>query len=293
MERDMKNKYLSNLLNSREYEGIYDVMDNELYHSTKHQSATNLRDFMGWCGEGAMENKTNSKKQTKEMLEGDLIHHKIEFKEHESKFAVAPDVDRRTTDGKAKFAEFEAGLGHRKAITEAQLIMANDCMDRVWSDSDARLFLENGKMERSGFCEIMGVPVKARPDIDCSHVPHSENFPCLVDIKTRKNGFAHEDKWLKDFFKEKVYLQVGLQILVWRQIGYQVEEYVHILVERGNPHCVNVIKLPKSWINASILQTHYAIEKWKSWLESGSPKSYGAGIKTLAFPDWMEMKLAL
>tara|TARA_R100000808_G_scaffold19597_1_gene42493 strand:+ start:112 stop:981 length:870 start_codon:yes stop_codon:yes gene_type:complete len=289
----MKNKYLSNLLNSREYEGIYDVMDNELYHSTKHQSATNLRDFMGWCGEGAMENKTNSKKQTKEMLEGDLIHHKIEFKEHESKFAVAPDVDRRTTDGKAKFAEFEAGLGHRKAITEAQLIMANDCMDRVWSDSDARLFLENGKMERSGFCEIMGVPVKARPDIDCSHVPHSENFPCLVDIKTRKNGFAHEDKWLKDFFKEKVYLQVGLQILVWRQIGYQVEEYVHILVERGNPHCVNVIKLPKSWINASILQTHYAIEKWKSWLESGSPKSYGAGIKTLAFPDWMEMKLAI
>ena len=290
MERSMKYEKW----NSRyAIEGIYDELDNEEYHSTPDQSATNLRDFMGWCGEGAMENKTNSKKQTKEMLEGDLIHQKIEFKEHETQFAVAPDVDRRTTDGKAKFAEFEAGLGHRKAITEAQLIIADDCMDRVWSDSDARLFLENGKMERSGFCEIMGLPVKARPDIDCSHVPASENFPCLVDIKTRKNKYAHEDKWLKDFFKEKVYLQVGLQILVWRELGLEVEEYVHILVERGKPHCVNVIKLPKSWIQLSILQTHYAIEKWNSWLQAGSPKSYGNGIKELPLPEWMEFKLAL
>ena len=172
------------------YEGIYEVLDNEEYHSTKDQSSTNFRDFMNWCGEGAMENKTKSKKQTKEMLEGELIHHKIEFKEHETQFAVAPEVDRRTKDGKTKFAEFEAGLGHRKAISQVQLDMANDCMDRVWEDSSARLFLENGKMERSGFCEIMGLPVKARPDIDCSHVPASEHFPCLVDIKTRKNKYA-------------------------------------------------------------------------------------------------------
>ena len=274
-------------------EGIYDELDNEEYHSTPDQSATNFRDFMDWCGEGAMENKTNSKKQTKEMLEGDLIHHKIEFKEHESKFAVAPDVDRRTTDGKAKFAEFEAGLGHRKAITEAQLIMANDCMDRVWSDSDARLFLENGKMERSGFCEIMGLPVKARPDIDCSHIPASDNFPALVDIKTRKVRAAGEDAWLKDFYHTGLYIQAGLQILVWRELGYHVDEYFHLLVERGSPYCVNVIKLPPAWKTVCILQVHNAIEKWKSWLLNGSPKSYGLEIKTLAFPEWMEFKLAL
>ena len=276
-----------------EYEGIYDELDNEEYHSTPDQSATNFRDFMGWCGEGAMENKTNSKKQTKEMFEGDLIHHKIEYKEHESQFALAPDVDRRTKAGKATFAEFEAGLGHRKAITEAQLKMADGCMERVWSDPDARLFLENGKMERSGFCEIMGVPVKARPDIDCSHIPASDNFPALVDIKTRKVRGANEDAWLKDFYHTGLYIQAGLQILVWRELGYQVDEYFHLLVERGSPYCVNVIKLPTAWKTVCILQVHNAIEKWKSWLSNGSPKSYGLEMKTLAFPEWMEFKLAL
>ena len=171
--------------------------------------------------------------------------------------------------------------------------MANGCMDAAWSHPVARLFLENGKMERSGFCEIMGVPVKARPDIDWSHISASDNFPALVDIKTRKVRAAGEDAWLKDFYHTGLYIQAGLQILVWRELGYHVDEYFHLLVERGSPYCVNVIKLPTAWKTVCILQVHSAIEKWKSWLSNGSPKSYGLEMKTLAFPEWMEFKLAL
>ena len=281
MERDMK------------YEGIINDLDIQEYHFTDHKSAHNLMDFILWCGEGSVSQDEIPTKETPAMLEGSLIHHMIQFQEYESRYALAPDVDRRTTAGKAEWAEFNASLGHRKAITQAQLDMANRCMDAAWEHPVARLFLENGKMERSGFCEIMGVPVKARPDIDCSHISASDNFPALVDIKTRKVRAAGEDAWLKDFYHTGLYIQAGLQILVWRELGYHVDEYFHLLVERGKPYCVNVIKLPPAWKTVCILQVHSAIEKWKSWLSNGSPKSYGLEMKTLAFPDWMEFKLAL
>jgi len=281
MERDMK------------YEGIINDLDIQEYHFTDAKSAHNLMDFILWCGEGSVSQDEIPTKKTPAMLEGSLIHHMIQFQEHESRFALAPDVDRRTTAGKAEWAEFNASLGHRKAITQAQLDMANGCMEAAWFNPVARLFLENGKMERSGFCEIMGVPVKARPDIDCSHIAASDNFPALVDIKTRKVRGANEDAWLKDFYHTGLYIQAGLQILVWRELGYHVDEYFHLLVERGAPYCVNVIKLPTAWKTVCILQVHSAIEKWKSWLSNGCPKSYGLGMKTLAFPEWMEFKLAI
>ena len=275
------------------YKGIIDDLDIQEYHFTDAKSAHNLMDFILWCGEGSVSQDEIPIKETPAMLEGSLIHHMIQFQEYESRYALAPDVDRRTKAGKAEFAEFESQLGHRKAISRAQLDMAKGCMDAAWSHPVARLFLENGKMERSGFCEIMGLPVKARPDIDCSHIPASDNFPALVDIKTRKVRAANEDAWLKDFYHTGLYIQAGLQILVWRELGYHVDEYFHLLVERGSPYCVNVIKLPPAWKSVCILQVHSAIEKWKSWLSNGSPKSYGLEMKTLAFPDWMEMKLAI
>ena len=275
------------------YKGIIDDLDIQEYHFTDAKSAHNLMDFILWCGEGSVSQDEKPTKETPLMLEGSLIHQKMQFQEHESRFALAPDVDRRTKAGKAEFAEFESQLGHRKAISRAQLDMAKGCMDAAWSHPVARLFLENGEMERSGFCEIMGVPVKARPDIDCSHIPASENFPALVDIKTRKVRGANEDAWLKDFYHTGLYIQAGLQILVWRELGYHVDEYFHLLVERGSPYCVNVIKLPPAWKSVCILQVHNAIEKLKSWLSNGSPKSYGLEMKTLAFPEWMEFKLAL
>ena len=274
-------------------EGIVNDLDMKKYHSTDDLSAHNLMDFILWCGQGSVAQKNKTDKQTPAMLEGSLIHHMAQFREYESEYALAPDIDRRTKAGKAEYAEFESQLGHRKAISRAQLDMATGCMEALWSDPDARLFLENGKMERSGFCKIMGVPVKARPDIDCSHIATSENFPALADIKTRKVRAGKTEVWLSDFYNTGLYIQAGLQILVWRELGCHVDEYVHILVERGAPYCVNVIKLPPEWKASCILHVHNAIEKWKSWLENGSPKSYGQGIKILPYPEWVEFKLAI
>jgi len=267
---------------------IIDDMDMEEYHDEISISSTNLRDMETSC-ELANYNKTNRRniKQTQAMFEGTLIHHALQTRNIGSAYAIAPECDRRTKHGKAEYAEFQSRIGNLSAITRYQYDMATGAMESAWSHPESRLFLENGLMERSGFTKLMDVAVKARPDIDCSQIPHSKHFPALIDIKTRQLGKASRESWSKDFFNYKTYLQAGLQILVWRSLGCEVTEYYYLLVEKDPPYQVNVIALDKDWIHESILQVHKVLEKWKTYLANGLPKSYGRQAP-LEVEDWQK-----
>ena len=186
---------------------------------------------------------------------------------------------------------YEEECGDCYPITKTQMAMFKGCRDAARQHPEAALFLENGIMERSGFCELMGVQVKARPDIDCAHVPASQRFPCLVDIKTRKKKHASRESWLKDFYFNKTYLQAGLQILVWRELGHWIDDYYYILIEREPPFQVNVVPLGDEWMHQSIIEVHKALEKWKTWLSDGSPPSYGLHQPAMEVREWMRRQL--
>jgi len=266
---------------------IIENMDMEEYHDEISISSTNMRDMKTTC-ELANHNKTNRTKikQTPAMFEGTLVHHALQTRNIGSGYAIAPDCDRRTKQGKAEWVEFQSRIGDLSPITKAQYEMAHGAMESAWSHPESRLFLENGKMERSGFCKISDVDVKARPDIDCSHIPHSAHFPALIDIKTRQIGKASRDSWKKDFFNNHIYLQAGLQILVWRANGCEVTEYYYLLVEKEPPYQVNVIALDNDWIHTSILEVNKVLDKWKTYLANGLPKSYGLNQSPLEVEDW-------
>ena len=268
---------------------IIDDMDMEKYHDEGSISSTNLSEMAKSCCGNADYKKKNRHeiKQSTAMFEGTLIHHALQTRNIGSAYSIAPVCDGRTTHGRALKTDHKKECEDRNlsSITKAQYDMANGAMDSAWSQPESRIFLENGLMERSGFTNLMGVDVKARPDIDCTRIAHSEHFPALVDIKTRSAGEARKDKWRKDFKKYHTYLQAGLQILIWRELGYEVTEYYYLLVEREAPYPVNVIPLGKDWIHYSILLTHHYLDKWKTYLGNGLPKGYGKQ-SPLEMEDW-------
>ena len=268
-------------------EKIIDDMDMEEYHDEGSISSTNMRDMETSC-EVANYNKTNRRhqKQTLPMFDGTLVGDALQTHNIGSGYAIAPDCDRRTKHGKAEYVEFQSRIGDLSPITKQQYEMAHGAMESAWSHPESRLFLENGLMERSGFCKISDVDVKARPDIDCSHIPHSKHFPALIDIKTRQIGKASRDSWRKDFFNYKTYLQAGLQIFVWRSLGCEVTEYYYLLVEKDAPFQVNVIALDNDWIHTSIIEVKKVLDKWKIYLANGLPKSYGQNQAPLEVEDW-------
>ena len=75
-------------------------------------------------------------------------------------------------------------------------------------------------------------------------------------------------------------------MLVWEKLNRPCEHYYYLLVETEEPYDVNMVYLDQELMEISKEKTLDVIEKWKSWLEQGSPSGYGQPQKMYAKP-WM------
>jgi len=275
-------------------EGFYDAMPMDEYHATEARSASNLIvQAYSSCELSVYEKDNQVEKISTPLFEGTGIHTSLQaefVEEIDKEYAVAPDVRKNSTEYKTWLSD---ECGDKKPVSQAQMDMFKGCREASRSHPESRLFIENGLMERSGFCELNDVQVKARPDIDCAHIPASKRFPCLVDIKSRRKRQASKQAWTKDFYNYRTYLQAGLQILVWRELGLWIDDYYYLLIEKEAPYQVNVVPLGKEWMHESIYQVNQVINKWKKWLSDGSPKSYGLNQSPMEVQTWMQRQLAL
>lgn len=264
----------------------HEGMDLAEYHARPERSAHNLMD-VEVSPQYSEYRKKNPAKQTPAMLNGTVIHEAIEnWEKFDQIYVRTPEVDRRTNAGKEQWKIFQEASEGKTLLTPAQWVMAENCREAAWEHPEAKLFLEHSIKELSGFGQVLRTPVKARPDLDCSELSGD-----LVDIKSRQLGKAGRDDWLKDFFNYKLYIQAGLQIEVWRQLGFEITGYYYLLIETEPPYQVNVLPLDQEWIDISIAKVYQAVQKWEHYLDHDKPKGYGRNQPRLEVPEWMRRKL--
>ena len=283
---------------------IYGEMTMEDYHATSALNSTTMRNIANVSCESANhdrnekpdEEEEKKKKQTATEIarfEGNVVHHIFETKETDSKYQIAPvdskgnHISKNSNEYKDFVKELPEGVS---PLTKVQHKMAHKCLENALIHEESKKFLQHGMFERSYFCELQDVEVKARPDIDMSHIATSNNFPCLVDIKTRGKGRAKRDIWNYEFWTSHTYLQCGLQIMTARKLGLEVDNYFYLLVEKVPPYQVNVVPVDAESIHWSIRATQNLIEQWKAWLDNGCPKSYGLKQKAITTPEWIKTK---
>jgi hypothetical protein len=272
-------------MNRKKRHMIDDKISLEDYHKLPSMSAHNLMDAEVNCVI-AQYNKAHPTKPTAAMINGTLIHAAIETRDIGELYVIEPPgLNKRTTAGKQELAEFHEANSDKTIITEKQWEMAAGCREAAWSHPEAKKYLECALFERSVFTTINGVDVKARPDLDCLP-PWLGGFQTLVDIKSRQKGAANVEKWIKDWWNYGTYIQAGLQMLVWEDSNMPCPEYYYLLVENAEPYQVNMVYLDQELIEISKEKTLDVIQKWKSWLEKGSPSGYGKPQKMSAKP-WM------
>ena len=264
-----------------------DNLDIKEYHQMEDINAGFMIEGETNCFESAVESRNNPGEQNDAQARGILVHNSCEVDTEDDVLnhygVIPPDIKVKRGN---KWEEFKAWCDEENKIPikEKEFDMAIECRRSAYKNELAAEFLKNSRKEISGFCNLLGVDVRARPDLECAKIN------TLVDIKTRQKGQAKKERWMRDWLKYKTYIQAGLQIKVWQELEVDIDHYWYLLIEVEKPYIVHTVYLSPKLITLSIEQTLEAIKKWKAWLNDGSPSGYGEP-EEMELDPWQEKRL--
>lgn len=229
------------------------------------------------------------KPQTTAQMIGSAVHcAALEPAEFAHRYAVLPDgCDRRTTAGKAIFAELEAS---------GKILLKPDQYDQVMSTADAirrhpaaSLLLANqaGQAEGSLFWNDDGVLCKARPDW-C--ITPCEEFPngIILDVKTTED--AASQAFAKSAYSYGYHMQAA-----WYSDGFQrvfetpePPAFLFVAVEKEHPHGCAVYAASVEQIALGRQQYRRLLALYAKCESSKNWPGYSNTITPLPLPAWAE-----
>lgn len=154
-------------------------------------------------------NYINAKREpSKEMNMGSLIHALLLYPSEISKqFAIAPDVDKRTKEGKAAWEQFVQTSEGKIAVTESELNEANSIVDIALSSKEiSNMISQCTAFEQEFRHDIQGLPFRGFVD------GIANDF--ILEVKTMSD--ASPQNIIREFYNRKYYIQAGLYSSVYK-----------------------------------------------------------------------------
>jgi hypothetical protein len=160
------------------------MLTNAEYHSLPSVSKSGL-DLIRRCPALYKYRRENPIDPTPQMRMGTLTHTAIlEPDVFASTIAVAPEVDRRTKEGKLAWEDFCAESGDKEVITAAEMERLEGMREALRAHPAARKALEQiAEVERSIFFQSGGVDCRCRPDAILRN-------GVMLDLKTTRDASA-------------------------------------------------------------------------------------------------------
>lgn len=259
-------------------------VSNAEYRSREGVSSTDLKKiakspahFRYW--------KDNPQEDTPALLFGRAAHkYMLETEDFFTEFAVAPNADRRTKEGKEQWAEFVASSEGKDVISTEDFEVIKEMHKALYNTPFVAKLL-SGEKELSYFMEDVGtgLVIKCRPD--CRTEIGGQNI--IVDYKTCQNADSYT------FMKDAIKLMYDLQMAFYKDITDAQTGVEHLVVfiaqEKTAPYCVNVLQANEYFLKSgkdmyrTMLNTMAECEKSGNW--------YGYmqdGINVLGLPNWLQ-----
>ena len=168
----------------------------------------------------------------------------LEREDFAKEFAVAPNVDRRTKDGKLIFAEFQEYAEGKTVITVEEMEKIRE-MAKAIDEHPIASNLIKGKHEVSLFWvdEQTGEECKIRPD--CIH--EDGNGVVIVDYKTTAS--CEDGAFEKSCRKYGYKLQSGMYREGYFQNFFEDAGFAFIAQEKEAPYAVRVYQCTDEYMN--------------------------------------------
>jgi exodeoxyribonuclease VIII len=217
---------------------------------------------------------------TPAMVLGSALHARV-LEPHlfADEYIVAPEgIDRRTKEGKLRWADFEAEAEGRTVLRGEDAAQIEAMAQAVHRHPAARTILRlPGKCEQSYFWtdETSGVECKCRPDW------HSDDRRLIADVKTT------EDASPRGFARSVLKYRYHVQAAFYSQ-GISAEQFLFIAVEKKPPFCVAVYVTPPELIERGLKEATEDLRLIATCRAENSWPGYGDEIQALTVPSWLQ-----
>lgn len=230
--------------------------------------------------------RENPEPPTPALIFGRVVHKMLlEPEAFRDEFDVAPDVDRRTKDGKAAYAAFMAGLGDRTAVSSDDAAKAY-AMTSVAKATPFVTKLLDGEHELPirWTDDLTGELCKVR--LDCLKQIGDELI--IVDYKTAND--ASTEAFMRAAINYGYDFQAAMYCEGVEKAFGTRPSFVFIVQEKEPPFCVNILKADDKVIThgydtfRELLGIYHDCKQTGSWYGYlGKDKE----INSLGLPPWL------
>lgn len=182
--------------------------------------------------------------QTPALIFGAMVHKLLlEPETFESEFVIAPNVDRRTKDGKAAYAAFLEALNGRQEISAADYERAVQMVQAALATPFVKALLD-GMHEQAYFWRDAATEELCKIRTDC--VRYVGDTPLIVDYKTSTD--ASLDGFTRSALRYGYDFQAGMYCEGVEMVTGVAPRFLFIVQEKEAPFAVNVVEADPAFI---------------------------------------------
>lgn len=223
---------------------------------------------------------------TPALLFGQVVHKlMLQPETFDDDFAVAPNIDRRTRDGKEAYSAFLTASEGKSIVTPEMYETAQRMAQRALQEPFVAKLL-NGQKEVPFFWtdEDTGIDCKCR--VDClSEI--GENL-IIVDYKSCTD--ASNDSFMRDAMKYGYTLQSAMYSEGVERSTGRKPLFVFIAQEKTEPYSINIFQAEEAFVRYGYDQFREYIGTYKYCMKTGNwygPLGRDGIVNTLSLPAWV------
>ena len=210
---------------------------------------------------------------TSAMNFGSLVHSVVFSQDN---YAILPECDRRTKEGKLIYDSFLAESEGKEIFTSLKdYEQAVNIKNAVFAHPKAAILLEQGQAELPVFGKIEGLDAKCKVDF------LNTKYNVCVDLKTTTNSAP--DEFSKSVYNYRYHVQAAFYMDLTK-----AERFIFIAVEKEAPFNVELYELDAETIERGRQDYLKDIETLKKCNESGIYHGYTTDnkIHIISLPNW-------
>lgn len=249
--------------------GLFDV-PNEIYHAGPGISSTGLKEIL----KSPAHFKSAIEKKSDALVNGNLIHQAIlEPGLFADTVIVAPACDRRTTEGKRIWAEFQAASEGKTVVDQETHTTICQMRDAVRANRMASKLLSGDRTEVSVYWrdEVTGVLCKARAD----HI----NGDLVIDLKS--TGDASSRAFQVQIERYKYHLSAAYYLDGFANF-LPVRMFAWLAAEKTPPYGCRFYAADSTLLHAGRLEYRKALDLYAECLKKDRWPAYDMKFETIS-----------